>query len=130
MREWLWRLILVGGGGACGCVARDLVQGWCARLTQGFPLGTLAVNAVGSTVIGVLMALFLGPLTTDVRLKVLLTVGVLGGFTTFSSFAFETVQLANDGEWTRATANILLNNALALVGALIGFRLAGRAWGM
>ena len=121
----MYRLALVALGGAAGSVARYLVSGWMQKLlgTQ-FPYGTLTVNLVGCLVIGWLFGLALGgrsSMPEDLRL--MLVIGVLGGFTTFSSFGWETIQFINDSQWLRASLNILLNNVLGLGLALAGYRL-------
>ena len=118
MRE----LLLVGSGGFIGSVARFLLTG---VVTQGsassrFPFGTLAVNAVGCLVIGVLsgMAEQTGAFTPNTRL--LLFTGVLGGFTTFSAFAFETWFLGREHAWLLAGANIVAQVALGIAAVWIG----------
>jgi CrcB protein len=125
----MYRLALVAAGGAAGSVARYLVSGWMRDLFgHQFPYGTLTVNLVGCLVIGWLMGLSLGgrsSMPEDLRL--MLVIGVLGGFTTFSSFGWETIQFVNDSQWLRASMNILLNNVLGLGLALAGYRL-GELW--
>jgi CrcB protein len=121
----MYRLALVAAGGAAGSVARYLVSGWMQKLAGSqFPFGTLTVNLVGCLVIGWLFGLSLGgrsSMPEDLRL--MLVVGVLGGFTTFSAFGWETIQFVNDSQWLRAGMNILLNNVLGLALALAGYRL-------
>src|SRR5262245_40888400 len=94
--KWL----LIAFGGALGSVARYWTQGAVHRLTgAGFPVGTMAVNTTGCLVIGFLAALFSGPFLVREEYRIGLTVGVLGGFTTFSAFGLETFLLANDGQY-------------------------------
>ena len=105
-------VLLVGLGGAAGSVLRYLVSvAATAALGAGFPWGTLAVNAAGSTAIGALASL---GLRDDARL--LLVTGLLGGFTTFSAFSLETAQL-----WQRAPWLAALYVAASLGGGFAGF---------
>ena len=121
---YLW----VALGGALGSVARYACSSAAARwLGAGFPYGTLFVNVAGSFAIGLLAALVASDgrplLSADARAFVL--VGVLGGFTTFSSFSLETLELARSGALGAAGANVALSVALCLFGAWLGFAAAG-----
>ena len=119
------KLVWIAAGGGAGSVLRYLVSGWGQRLGNGsFPIGTLIVNVVGCLIIGVLAAAFAGPVLVREEHRMAVMVGVLGGFTTFSTFSYETVGLANEGQFARAGLNILLNNALGLAAAWVGYRLA------
>jgi CrcB protein len=123
-----WLLIFVGGG--CGSLLRYSIAGWVQRWTAGsFPAGTLTVNLVGCLAIGFLASLFTGPVLIREEYRLAMLVGVLGGFTTFSSFSWETVSLANDGQWWFAAANILLSNACGLFAAWLGARAALAMYG-
>lgn len=120
------QILLVGLGGFLGSVSRYLVAGWTHRLwpLTTFPVGTLAVNVLGCWLIGLLAGLaevrqLLG---TDARLFLL--IGVLGGFTTFSTFAYETLALTRDAEFFRPFANVLLQVVLGLGAAWLGYALA------
>ena len=120
----MFRLLLIFFAGGCGCLLRYGVAGWAQRFTNSsFPTGTLAVNVIGCLALGFLATFFTGPvfLRTDYRLAIL--VGLLGGFTTFSTFAYETIMLTDDGQFTLAALNLLLSNALGLVAAWLGTRL-------
>jgi CrcB protein len=101
------RLLWICLGGAVGTGARYLLDGWIARAAgTGFPWGTFAVNALGSFLLG---AIFQVALTTDLvpaTLRVALTTGVMGGFTTYSTFNYETLQLLRDDAWLLAMANL------------------------
>jgi CrcB protein len=124
----LQKVALIALGGALGTLARywltGVVQLVAERLNVApMPLGTLAVNLVGSVLIGVAMAYFAGPTVIAPQYRLALTIGLLGGFTTFSSFAYETLALANDRQLALAWANVLLSNLLALGGAWAGYRL-------
>jgi CrcB protein len=114
-------LLFVLAGGALGSGARYLVSTWMAdRFGIAFPWGTLTVNVVGSFIIGVIATLAdeLGSVGPNAR--IFLVVGVLGGFTTFSSFSLETLRLAEQDELTRAAGNIAANFALAVGAAFLG----------
>ena len=111
-------------GGAVG----TLLRYWCSGLVaaaigETFPWGTMVVNVVGSMLIGLFAAL-VGPdgrllLGPEVRQTV--TVGVFGGFTTFSSFSLQTLALIQDQEWLFAAANVLLSVGLCLAGVWLGW---------
>ncbi len=115
-------LFLVALGSALGGAARFLLAGWVgARLGESFPWGTVLVNVLGSALIGALAAQeeMLSP-----EARQFLMVGVLGGFTTFSSFSLQTLRLAQDGDWVRAAGNVLGSVALCLAAVAVGYRLA------
>jgi CrcB protein len=117
-------LLWIALGGAAGSVARAMVG---MSLSGRFPWATLVVNVVGSMLIGWLMAR-LGPLGTDTAasLRSLLVTGFCGGFTTFSTFSWQTLEQMQKGEWGAAAANVALSVALCLGAVWLGFRL-GRA---
>lgn len=126
----LLRLSLIFLGGGIGAVLRYLVSGWAQRLTAGvFPLGTLAVNVIGCGMIGAAMAFFATPHRVREEYRLALLVGVLGGFTTFSTFAYETFAMADDAEHGRALLNFILHNALGLSAAWVAYRLTQRLYG-
>jgi CrcB protein len=124
----LARYILIGVGGALGSVARYVLSGAFAATQFGttFPLGTLVVNVSGSLVIGFLYTAtepdgrwFANPATRD-----FLMVGICGGYTTFSSFSLNTLNLARNGEWLHAGGNIVASVILCLVAVWLGHSLA------
>jgi CrcB protein len=120
--------VWVALGGAMGSVARFACSTAAARwLGAAFPWGTLFVNVTGSFAIGLLAALVAADgrplLGGDARAFVL--VGVLGGFTTFSSFSLETLALARTGALGAAAFNVALSVAMCLAGAWLGFAAAG-----
>jgi CrcB protein len=121
----LLKLLCVAAGGAVGTLARygtaTLLRGWTDRTD--FPLGTLAVNLAGCFVMGYLQALFEDRWLLREEYRLALLVGVLGGYTTFSTFGFETYALLRDGQFLRATVNLLLNNVLGVLLVLIGYGL-------
>lgn len=116
---YLW----VALGGALGSVARYGSARAVARLLDAtFPWGTLFVNVTGSLLIGVLAGLLSpdGRLTAPPDARAFVLIGVLGGFTTFSSFSLETLNLVREGEWLWAAANVLGSVALCLTAVWIG----------
>ena len=105
-------------GGALGSAARFAVSVWIAgRVGEEFPWGTFAVNVIGSFVIGFVSGLTGpdGPLMVPEVARVFIMVGILGGFTTFSSFSLQTLMLLQDGQWLWAVGNILLSVFLCLL---------------
>lgn len=119
-------LLYVALGSALGGVARFVLGGWMQRASSGFPWGTLTINIVGSFVLGWVMRYALAvPMRPDTR--TFLTVGICGGFTTFSTFSYETVMLLRDGQWLRAGSYVAASVLLGLAGVLAGFAVA-RQW--
>jgi CrcB protein len=117
---YLW----IALGSAIGGAARYGCAGLAARwLGAGFPWGTLIVNASGSLLIGFLAALMApdGRLLAAPDVRAFLMIGILGGFTTFSSFSLETLNLVRDGEWLFAVANVVLSVVLCLVAVWLGY---------
>jgi CrcB protein len=117
-------LVVVAIGGALGAVSRYLVSGWVQDLTAGFfPWGTLAVNVLGSLLLGFALVWLEGAISSG-QLRDFVAIGLLGSFTTFSTFTYEAVTLLRDGEWWRAggyTAGSLL---LGLFAVVVGAALA------
>jgi CrcB protein len=118
-------LLLVGFGGFFGSASRYFMSVWLHGVFPAttFPIGTLAVNVLGCLMIGVLGGLFETRQAFGPEARLFLMVGVLGGFTTFSSFAFETLALARDAEFLRAFANIAFQTVFGLVAAWLGYAL-------
>jgi CrcB protein len=115
---------LIGLGGALGSIARFWLGGLIGghRIGQTFPTGTLVVNIIGSFVIGFIAAMSApeGRFYINPMARQFLMIGVCGGYTTFSSFSLQTLNLAQDGEWLYAGANILASVALCLVAVWLG----------
>jgi CrcB protein len=120
---YLGQILLVGAGGFIGSALRFIVSSWTQRsaFVAGFPLGTLVVNVLGCLLLGVLGGLAEQRQLLEPGVRLFLAVGVLGGFTTFSTFAFETVTLLQDADVGRAILNILLQVLLGCAAALLGF---------
>lgn len=116
---------VVGIGGFMGAASRYFVSTFINKLgTGGFPVATLLINVLGSFLIGLLTQLLLGLCPENKRLQLFLTTGILGGFTTFSTFSLETVNLFQNGKALFGTANIILSIAFCLAGVVLGKMLA------
>jgi CrcB protein len=120
--------LLVALGGALGSVLRWLVGGWVhgALPSSTFPWGTFTVNVLGSFAIGAILGLSLERALVSPGARLFLVTGVLGGFTTFSAFSYETLQLARDGQWPAALGYSLGSVALGFAGAFAGWALVTR----
>ncbi len=119
----MYRYLAIGAGSALGGVARYWLTGaLAARIGQTFPLGTLVVNVLGCAFIGFFAALTApdGRLLAGPSLRQFVMIGVCGGFTTFSTFGLETLNLAREGEWLKAGANALLSLVLCLIAVWAG----------
>jgi len=115
-------------GSALGGVARYSLGGLVQRWTPGeFPLGTLAVNVVGSLVLGFLVRYALETPAISAEVRAFLTIGFCGGFTTFSTFSYESATMLERGEWSRLALYAGLSLLLTVAGALIGAAMAGQA---
>ena len=114
----LWYIAL---GSAIGGVGRYLLQGLIQRLTGGtFPTGTLLVNLSGSFLLGMIIRYGVDTPTLTPEIRAFLTIGLCGGYTTFSTFSYETVALMEDGEWTRAALYVALSVGLGLLATFLG----------
>jgi CrcB protein len=123
------RWVVVALGGALGSVARYLVSGLVQdRTTPYFPTGTLAVNVIGSLVVGIVAGAATASVVSPTT-RLFLVVGICGGFTTFSAFGYETIRLLEDGEFWRAGLNVSGQLAAGLAAVWIGLALARRLWG-
>ncbi len=122
MNAYLW----IAFGGALGSVARFATAEWAQlRWPFAFPWGTLLVNVLGSLVIGALAALGeSGRWQASLEMRQFVMIGVLGGYTTFSSFSLQTLMLARNGALLSAGLNVLASVVLCLLAAWCGFALA------
>jgi len=119
----MWNALWIFVGGGLGSVARWAVSGWVANtFGQTFPWGTLIVNVTGSFVIGLFASLSEpgARLVVPSTFRNFFTLGICGGYTTFSSFSYQTLTLAEDGQWFKAAANSIGSLALCLVGVWLG----------
>ncbi len=119
------RLLLLAAAGAAGTLARFALSGAVQRWQPTtFPWGTLAVNGLGCLLFGLVWSLADERLIISGATRAVALVGFMGAFTTFSTFAFETGQMLDDGQWLLAAGNLLLQNvsgvALVLVGIALG----------
>ena len=113
--------MLVGAGAFAGANARYAVSWLSARhLDPSLPYGTLIANVSGSLVLGFFFALVGMRAVGDPALRLLVAVGFCGSFTTFSSYAYETLRLFEQGQWGAAATNLVLNNLLCLLAVLAG----------
>ena len=123
MSAWWQQLLMVAGGGALGSVGRFLTHDWMLRLAgKEFPWSTLVVNLIGSLLAGLLFAWLSGRQGAD-WLRPLLMMGLLGGFTTWSSFALEIFLLGRSGQPGTALAYVLASVVGGLLLVWAGFRL-------
>jgi CrcB protein len=117
----------IGVGGAFGSIARYQLDGWFQRrLGASFPYGTLAVNILGSFLLVLLMHVGLRTEAIPQVVRIALATGVLGGFTTYSTFNYETFRYVQSGAWGAAALNITATLIGCLAAGLLG-RVAGRA---
>jgi fluoride exporter len=120
------RFILICLGGAIGTGLRYVTSGLAARwLGADFPYGTLIVNIVGSFLIGLIQQVGTTSLLMPDTTRLFLTVGIMGGLTTYSSFSYETIRLAQMGAWGQAWINVLVTTAVCLGVCFLGIA-AGR----
>lgn len=119
-------LLYIALGSALGGIARYLLGGLVQRLAGGtFPVGTLLINITGSFLLGLLYRYAADSAAITPEMRAFLTIGLCGGYTTFSTFSYETVRLIEDGEAARALAYIGLSVVLSVGGAMLGIA-AGR----
>lgn len=119
-------VLFIALGSALGGVLRYWVSGAVGeRLGETFPWGTIVVNIIGSALIGVVAAwVDSARVALPLEAREFLMIGLFGGFTTFSSFSLQTLRLVQDGDWTRAIANVLVSVILCLVAVVLGYKLA------
>ncbi len=111
--------------GALGCLARYCISGWIYDLLgSNFPYGTLIVNIMGAFLIGLVMEFGLRSTLLSVSLRTGLAIGFLGGFTTFSTFSYETFRLLEDGSFFVAAVNVLASVFICLVFTWLGIHTA------
>ncbi len=113
--------ILVFAGGGIGSVIRFMLGTWIGQhWGRSFPLGTFVINVTGSFLIGLLMTLITVRFIVNPQWRLLLVVGGLGGYTTFSTFQYETGKLAMDGELGYAALNMVLSVAVGFMALKLG----------
>ena len=119
--NYLW----IALGAVVGASARYFLSGVIARhFSSAFPYGTLVINLTGSLVLGFFLVFSAERVLLDPRWRLLVAIGFCGSYTTFSSYAFESFALIEQGQWLMVGANVLANNALCLAAVLAGAALA------
>ena len=114
--------LLVSMAGGLGAVARLVLDGLIrGRHALEYPVGTTLINVTGSFLLGFVLRYGVETTTLTPEVRAFLTVGFCGGYTTFSTFSYETVALAEDGQWARAVLYIALSVGLSLVATFVGF---------
>lgn len=121
------RLLLIAVFGALGTLARYGLQG-VVQLRMGgtFPYGTLLINLTGCFLLGLIGQFTLNRMVISPDLRMAIAVGFFGGYTTFSSFGWETAKMLEDGEWMRATTYVGASVVVGLLLSVAGIRLANR----
>ena len=115
------RLFWICLAGAAGTAARYFLSSWLARATgAAFPLGTLIVNVIGSFLLGAIMQVALSAESFPPTLRLALTTGLVGGFTTYSSFNYETLRYFQDGAWRAGCLNLSVTVAACLAAGVLG----------
>jgi CrcB protein len=118
----MYKILLVGVAGLAGTLARYWLGSWAdSRWGPTFPIGTLIVNLVGCLAIGFLFHATQEKYLVDPVIRTAILVGVLGGFTTFSSFAVQTFNLLRDGEFFLAGVNLVVSNVAGLFLVWVGY---------
>ena len=117
-------ILYIALAGAAGSVLRYLLAHALQRTTTGFPVGTLTVNVLGAFAIGVVMALFAARGELDSRVRIAITIGFLGGFTTYSAFAYETIALLEEQRVGAAAAYVTFTLVVAGVACFAGMVVA------
>jgi CrcB protein len=126
VNRFLWICL----GGAAGTGARYLLSGWAlAAFGVSFPWGTLSVNVIGSFLLGLLMQVGVATPVLSPTLRLALTTGGMGGFTTYSTFNWETMRYIQDGAWRLALGNVVLTLALCLAAGFAGVALGRSLFG-
>lgn len=123
MKIWL----LIAAGGAVGALGRYFIGGWFQNGNSTFPVGTMAVNIIGSFILGFIMYFseYTGVFSDETR--IFLTIGVLGAFTTMSTFSYESFRMIEQNEFIKLSVNIIGTVALTFCGIYLGKILAGFA---
>lgn len=115
-----------GIGGVLRYALSGVMHSWWGPT---FPIGTLTVNVIGCFFMGFLATALTGPVIMREEYRIAILVGLLGGFTTFSSFGRETMTLVGDGEWALAALNVILSNGLGLAAVWAGAALSVKTYG-
>jgi len=126
-RQQMETFVLISLGAIVGANLRYWLSLWAVdAVGKTFPWGTLIINFTGSALLGVFTGWLSNHVNIDPRVRLLIAVGFFGAYTTFSTYANETIALLQSGNWLGATGNILGTNIMCLVGALIGVLIGSR----
>lgn len=118
-------ILIIGVGGFVGAILRYLVSGWTHRIAgASFPYGTLAVNVIGSFLLGFFLIIAEGRFIISPQVRSFIAIGLLGAFTTFSTFSFESIMLIREMMYIQALLNMALNLILGLIAVWLGITLA------
>jgi CrcB protein len=118
-------ILVIALGGSLGALSRYYLSKMITDYSGGtFPWGTLMVNLIGALLIGFLYGLF-DRIIIPIEFRVFITIGFIGAFTTFSTFALESVNLLREGEIKLGLSNIIINNGASIICVLLGFYIAG-----
>ena len=121
----LWYIAV---GSAIGGVSRYILGGVVQRvLDTTFPSGTLLINITGSFLLGAIIRFAVDTPAISPEMRAFLTIGICGGYTTFSTFSYETVAMLEDGEWTRAALYVVASVGISLLATFLGFAAARAA---
>ncbi|HUL35522.1 MAG TPA: fluoride efflux transporter CrcB [Candidatus Eisenbacteria bacterium] len=121
------RLLLIGAFGAVGTLTRYGMQGFVqVKMNSVFPYGTLLVNLLGCFFLGLIGQLLLNRIIVPPEWRMAIAVGFFGGFTTFSSFGWETAKMLESGEWLRASMYVVISVLIGLLLSVAGIRLANQ----
>jgi len=119
------KIFIVGLGGFIGAVLRYGISGWVQKLFSGnFPYGTLAVNIIGSFILGYFLFISEGRFALNPLWRSFIAIGIIGALTTFSTFSYETIALLQESLYWQAGLNTLLNLILTLIAVWAGMVLA------
>jgi CrcB protein len=124
------KILLIALGGGAGAALRHVVGNVVLRFAgASFPYSALMVNVSGCLLFGGLAAMFASPQALREELRGVLLIGLLGGYTTYSTYAWQTVMLAEEGAWGKAFANVLVTTVLGFGAIWVGYRLGTRWFG-
>ena len=119
------KFLIIGAGGFIGAILRYSVSGWMHKIFGSqFPYGTLAVNVIGSFLLGLFLYLGENRFVLHPQMRGFIAIGLLGAFTTFSTFSFETLMLLQENMYREVIFNVLLNVTLAITAVWLGFVVA------
>lgn len=125
MESILQTILFISLGAIVGANLRYFVGQYIAKLIpSNLPYGTVLINATGSFLLALFLVWTTERVLADPRWRLIIAVGFCGGYTTFSSYAYETFALFENGQWLTCALNVLANNALCLVGTVLGAMLA------